>query len=146
MLKNLGRFLRLPAAEKSLLLQAIAAVTAARLAVGLLPARRIRALLTRAVRVGGTGNGTRPSSEAICWAVSVASSKLSGATCLARALAAQWLLAASGHPSSLRLGVARDSSGDLMAHAWLERDGLAFFGHAGREAYAAIFPAEAARR
>jgi hypothetical protein len=44
-------------------------------------------------------------------------------TCLHRSLAAYALLRPRGEPVRLQIGVARDG-GDLVAHAWLERDGV----------------------
>jgi hypothetical protein len=44
-------------------------------------------------------------------------------TCLRRALVLHYLLHRAGRPVELRIGVRRDESGDLAAHAWLYRDG-----------------------
>jgi hypothetical protein len=43
--------------------------------------------------------------------------------CLRRTLALQWLLGRAGIASTLRIGV-RKEAGRLLAHAWLEKDGL----------------------
>jgi hypothetical protein len=51
-----------------------------------------------------------------------------GASCLTQALAAEVLIRRRGHPCLLRLGVARESSGSLRAHAWLESNGVAIVG------------------
>ena len=42
--------------------------------------------------------------------------------CLTRSLVLQWLLARRGVPTTLRIGV-RKESGNLSAHAWIERNG-----------------------
>lgn len=48
-----------------------------------------------------------------------------GPQCLARALTTHALLIRQGHPARLRIGVARDTSLQFHAHAWVEgRDGL----------------------
>jgi hypothetical protein len=60
--------------------------------------------------------------------VEVAARRVPRATCLVRALAAQALLARHGHPSQLRLGVARGADRAFEAHAWLERDGQILIG------------------
>lgn len=44
------------------------------------------------------------------------------ATCLTQALATQTILRLRGQESSLRLGVDKDQTDKLIAHAWLEVD------------------------
>ncbi len=46
------------------------------------------------------------------------------ATCLSRALTAKVLVAQSGHQIELCIGVAKNQSNQLEAHAWLEKDGV----------------------
>jgi transglutaminase superfamily protein len=46
-----------------------------------------------------------------------------GTTCLARTVAARWLLAREGVEASVHIGVARRGQA-LAAHAWLQRDGV----------------------
>ena len=43
-------------------------------------------------------------------------------TCLRRALALHYLLHRAGRPADLRIGVRRDATGALAAHAWLTHD------------------------
>ena len=50
------------------------------------------------------------------------------AHCLTTALVARLMLARSGSPSELRIGVAKDQHGRLTAHAWLEAKGQPIFG------------------
>lgn len=45
-------------------------------------------------------------------------------TCLKRGLAIFALLARAGRPAELRVGVRRDATGALVAHAWLVRGGV----------------------
>lgn len=47
-------------------------------------------------------------------------------TCLKRALVLHSLLRRAGRPAELRIGVRRDESNNLAAHAWLVRDGLPY--------------------
>ena len=42
-------------------------------------------------------------------------------TCLRRAVVLQYLLQRCGRPTALHIGVKRDSTGTLLAHAWLTR-------------------------
>lgn len=51
-----------------------------------------------------------------------------GASCLTRALATQFLLARSGHRSTIRIGVRKEADGTLGAHAWLVCDGTLVLG------------------
>ncbi len=44
-------------------------------------------------------------------------------TCLTQALTTQALLAQIGHPTDLKIGVAKSIEGKLEAHAWLESRG-----------------------
>ena len=60
----------------------------------------------------------------VAWAVSAAARRLLGTRCLARALALHALLRQAGIPSELRIGVSRMQAG-LLAHAWVECDGVA---------------------
>ena len=48
--------------------------------------------------------------------------------CLTQALVVRLLLARRGQSAQLRIGVAKDSDGRLIAHAWVECDGSAIFG------------------
>jgi hypothetical protein len=60
--------------------------------------------------------------------------------CLVRALAARWMLAALGHPSELRIGVAKAPGGKFSAHAWLESEGEIVIGGAEAESFTALPP------
>lgn len=51
-----------------------------------------------------------------------------GATCLARALAAEWLLRRGGHDARLTIGVASGRNASLDAHAWVESGGIVVAG------------------
>jgi hypothetical protein len=129
-MRRLRRFLALPAPERGLLLRAAILLALIRLGLWLLPFRTLRRLLARLAQVParGRGSGSIPP-ERIVWAVSVASRIVPGTgTCLVRALAAQVLLVRRGHPSRLRLGVARNEKGRLEAHAWLESQGTIVIG------------------
>ena len=50
------------------------------------------------------------------------------ATCLPQALAAEALLTRGGLPADLRIGVMKEASGKLLAHAWVESDGRVVVG------------------
>jgi hypothetical protein len=63
------------------------------------------------------------------WAVLRASRFIPGTRhCLTQAFVAKMLFAQQGRAVELRIGVAKDRAGRLVAHAWLESDGAAIFG------------------
>jgi hypothetical protein len=67
------------------------------------------------------------------WAVRSAARLVPGASCLTQALAAQFLLSRWGRPSHIRIGVAKDPSGKLLAHAWLISDSKVVVGGSASE-------------
>jgi hypothetical protein len=73
--------------------------------------------------------------EQIPWAVATAARYVPRATCLAQALAAQWLFARVGCPTELRIGVAKGPDKTLAVHAWLEREGRAILGGEALDGY-----------
>ena len=133
---RLGKFLRLPPAERRLLVGATLLVIAIRLGLSLLPFPTLRRWLARAASAPAGGERTaRPSVERLAWAVTVGSRYVPAATCLTQALAAQTLLVRHGHPASLRIGVARGAGGQFEAHAWVESQGRLVIGGAGSERF-----------
>lgn len=70
-------------------------------------------------RIGG-GDPSR--ADACVRAAGLAARLVPGTRCLGRALTARALLRREGIPSSLVVGVKRDTTG-IAAHAWLEHDG-----------------------
>lgn len=60
--------------------------------------------------------------RAIMWSVRVTARVVPFASCLTQSLAAQYLCARAGHPTSIRIGVARNDNGGVRAHAWLIDD------------------------
>jgi hypothetical protein len=51
------------------------------------------------------------------------------ASCLTQALALQAILARQGHPSVVRIGVAKSDNEEFAAHAWVECGGYVVLGH-----------------
>ena len=60
-----------------------------------------------------------------------------GATCLPRALALTWMLKRRGIAATVRLGV-RTDAGALMAHAWVECQGITLNGPADGDPFVAL--------
>jgi hypothetical protein len=126
-LRRLVAFFALPAADRSLLLRALATLLIVRLALALVPIARLRAwAICRATRTAAIGR--------LVWSVGAASRALPGTTCLASAFALQRLLSRAGHASELHIGVAR-SAEKFAAHAWLTCEGQILVGEEVREGF-----------
>jgi hypothetical protein len=95
-----------------------------RIALWSLPTASLLRYVKRRVDPNRLGRPSRRFSVAtVSWAVRAAGRRTFKSTCLVEALTAQLLLARYGHPSSLRVGVARDPKGQFVAHAWVEVEG-----------------------
>jgi hypothetical protein len=103
-------------AEKRLLIRALFLVWIIRLCLLILPFRMLRhlAMGRPVVEIDPAFSVNR-----LIWSVEIASLFVPGAKCLARAMAAQLLLAEYGHRADLRIGVAKRDN-KFQAHAWLE--------------------------
>jgi hypothetical protein len=126
MLHPIRELTRLTPAERRLFLRAAAAVAGFRLALWLLPYRRVASFVPKPVPPSPQGAAIPPSR--VTWAVRACARRIPGASCLTRALAARWLLARTGVPSTLHYGWARDGDGRFHAHAWLEQRGAVLLG------------------
>lgn len=128
-LEVLGKFLRLRAHDRGILMRTVLTLGAARLATWFLPfpvGRRLLVGKRRAVSPTLTGDRVR-------WAISRARRVVPKATCLPQALAAEALLTRGGLPAELLIGVKKTPSGKLAAHAWVVSDGRIVVGDLGRE-------------
>ena len=109
-----------------------------RLGLAVLPfAARARALRS-APRAASRWRAAPPSE--IRWAVLAAARRLPGTRCLPRALALQALLRQAGVASELRIGVAKDPRGGLVAHAWVDCGGEPFLADEDLSPYTALSP------
>jgi hypothetical protein len=138
--RRLGRFVRLPAAERWLLITATLLLGATRAGLWLLPFGTVRRVLAEAAEAPVGFRGVERSSVGeVVWAVGVAGRILPWAsTCLTEALAAQVLLARRGYPATLRIGMVRGQGDRLEAHAWVESGGRAVIGAYELERYAPL--------
>jgi len=122
-LRRVRTLAALPNAERCLLLRAFTLLWLCRVALWLLPFRRVARWAERSrVRVG---TGTEV--DRIACAVSVAARFVPRATCLVRALAGARLFAEWGQRVRVVIG-ARKRADDLEAHAWLESGGQVVLG------------------
>jgi hypothetical protein len=130
-MKRFRKFLRLSSTQRRLLLAGALVVVCVRSLLWLLPFKHLVWLVERTAlrsarvaprRVEEDRNGN------IAWAATTAARYVPRATCLTQALAAQWLFAWFGHPTMLRIGVAKGYDKALNAHAWLESEGRVVVG------------------
>ncbi len=105
------------AAELALLVHACLLLVRIRIALWLLPWRRVLALLPHEVTPA-----TRFSVDRLERAVRAASRIVPRATCLTQALALNHLLSRGGYASFVRIGVTSEH-GRFVAHAWVECGG-----------------------
>lgn len=110
------RWRNLAPVDRGLRRRAFLLLVAARTGAPLLP---LPALRLRLRSLAGSGPRGEVDAASIGRAVDSAALRLPGTRCLARALAAEALLARHGLPAALHLGVARVGDGDLDAHAWV---------------------------
>lgn len=125
---RVGERWSLPPTDRWLVLSAAVLLVTARLSLLLARPAVVARLVERAA-------GWLPPRRAvadpdrIAAAVRTARRRLPAApACLVTAIVGRGMLAAHGHPSELRIGVARPVPGDLEAHAWVERDGRVLVG------------------
>ena len=115
--------------ERGAAIRAFAWLTAARVALRIAPYAALCRWVARVPR----RTGARSLSAHECGGAVLRAGRLGrGATCLARALAADCLLRREGRQSTLSLGVRRDAQGELHAHAWVTSAGVPVAG--GEEA------------
>lgn len=129
-MRTVRRFAQLTMAEQLILLRVLLVVAVARATLCVLPVEAARKLVARAA-TGTAGH----SINQLVWAVRVTSRYLPDATCLTQALAAQALLARSGYPSQVEIGVAKDESRRFQAHAWVVCQGQVVLGGQKIERY-----------
>ena len=113
-MRRVRRLLNLAPGDRALLVRAAFLVSLVRSGLWILPFDFVRRVVLRPRRQAGKVQAAK-----LIWAVKVVSPYLPQASCLTQALAAQALLAVSGYPSRIEVGVAKESEQSLAAHAWL---------------------------
>jgi hypothetical protein len=119
---DLKRYREIPPDRRRLLREALFALAIARIAMAIVPFRRIAAWL-------GTPGAKGPdmasleairAAEAVGWAVEVLGPRVPwDGRCLARALAATSMLRRRGFEGTVSFGVSEGESAKFDAHAWL---------------------------
>jgi hypothetical protein len=118
----LGTLLRLPPADRGLLLRTVPLVAAIRVALWVVPLRRVGRLMRIWERLPFSVPANLPVSR-LEWAVRAASRRIPMASCLTQALALQYLLMRGGHSSEVHIGVKKDTESGFQSHAWVECEG-----------------------
>jgi hypothetical protein len=139
-LRSLHRYLRRPWGERLLLLEALACLGLTRLALLLLPFRRLLPLLGQQQRDTPEADTPtfHPALQAVARAVAATSRHTPWeSACLVQALAAKLMLKRRDIPSTLYLGVAKEDN-KLTAHAWLRSGSFILTGGADRERFTII--------
>ena len=134
---------RLTWRQRGWLLRAALALALVRVALWVLPFRRVWNRIT-----GGRAADVSPpvadaDVEMARWAVHAVGRRMPGGTCLVRALTLRYLLGRLGVPCQLRIGVARRGANPLAAHAWVEVDGVPLSDGEELNGYAVLPPLEA---
>jgi hypothetical protein len=118
--KRLRKFLKLSRQDQLLLIHATIVLAAVVVGLRLFPWRTLQGRLVRqGLRASRFGATRRRHAQQIARAVRIASSCIPKATCLPRALAAQYLLIRNAYPAELQVGVAKNAEQKLDAHAWV---------------------------
>lgn len=105
-----------------LVVKLIVLLTTIRAAISLLPFSTLRKLIVRRPRTCRPA-GLPRQRKVLALLQLVGRDLLRPRPCLPQALAGVWLLKRWGVESELRIGVAREETGSIGAHAWVERDG-----------------------
>lgn len=128
-MKKVAKFLQLPQHDRRLLLGSVFLVGLIRIGLWLIPFKSFWGLISKKTQNSiDLPCGEPAELSRVVWAVKTASRLIPKATCLVQALAAQVLLNRRGHPTRLRIGVAKSEEGQLLAHAWVENQGSVVIG------------------
>ena len=120
---------RLLSADGIVLAQSAVLLPFVRIALVVFPFRTVLNLVDRAAASSVVRRRVPRPAERVLWAVTKASRYVPGAGhCLTQALVAKTLLGNQTRAIDVRIGVAKDEEGRLIAHAWLEADGKPIFG------------------
>lgn len=116
---------------KKLFLQAYISISLIRLGLYILPFHRLQYLIFKAERLKFVSMMI-PDATVRAIALSVERSarySMGNPMCLAKALTTVVLMSIYGFPYQINIGVAKDESNNLEAHAWVESDGKIVVGY-----------------
>lgn len=128
-MKRLHKLIALTSSDRQLLVKTALLLGIIRLGLWLLPFQTLRRLVVRMTQTTSMQKQDQIFVNKVVWAVRVVSRHMPGKVkCLARALTTQVLLGRSGYQSQIRIGVAKNKTGQLEAHAWVESQGRIIIG------------------
>jgi hypothetical protein len=133
----LRSFFRYPPEQRRFLLEALLLLVLARLALRLLPFRRLRPFFDRRPRRPPPDPARRQRlRQQVSWAIGRAAAHLPGQTvCFPRGIAAQIMLVHRGVPATLYYGAATLPGRGLTAHVWVQDGAAGVVGHQEAAAY-----------
>ena len=132
---------RLSGSQWRLLAEAGACLVVFRLAVWLVPFRRLAAGMgdVMAESPAADSGAERAAAARIGWAVQGLGNRLPWMSqCLVQALAATWMLQRRRIPSTLYFGVAKDDGRELKAHAWVRSGTQVLTGSQGWDTFTVV--------
>lgn len=141
-LRKLPKFFAVPGRTQLMLLEAALWLTVSRVALAVLPFRRVDPWLKRQRRVAPVDAGQEALVRRIASCVSIVADRLPWENvCLPRAMAARQMLARRGIASRLHLGLGRPAelAGALSAHAWLTWGDTVLTGRSEHRLHKAVF-------
>ena len=128
MLKSLRRFSALERTAQTLFLRALAMMPLVGLSLKLRGFEATRSTLGKTLSNATTQTDSNSLDKQIALTAHMVNAAdrhgLVHPSCLVKSLTLWWLLGRQGIPSELRVGV-RKEAGNLEAHAWVEREGMA---------------------
>lgn len=138
-MNTIRKILALSGRERFLLVEAFIYLGLARAALLIIPFKHIAPHLGQQVRDDHIRILDEPSSTVarqVGWAVDVMSYHTPWeSACLAQAIAGKFMLKRRGLTSLLYLGMKKDDTGTLTAHAWLQNGDAILLGGVGHEAF-----------
>jgi len=135
-MKRLLDFVRLPVEDEWLLIKSFLLLGVVRISLFVLPFSSVRWLLLqwkrRTVRADRLDlNHIRK----VTWAIKAASRYVPRASCLTQGISVVLLLDQLGQLAHLKIGVAKGTSQNLVAHAWVESHGRIVLGNDPNPSY-----------
>jgi hypothetical protein len=120
-MNTLRTLARLPRNERALFFRALLVVVVMRVGLSLSSFQRVQ-------KITKPKDQTAPEFADLpvlrfAWAVSAASKRVPGASCLTQSLALHYLLSRAGYNSQIRIGVGKEPNATFCAHAWVEYEG-----------------------
>lgn len=128
-MKTALKYFRLSSGDKALVRSAMRWLTVVRLGLPLFPFSRFKPWLERASRKSKKAGSNEATSERVAWAVTAVGATLPFmGNCLVQALATQIMLNRRRLRGDLRIGVVKEQSEKIEAHAWVEGEGKILIG------------------